>query len=130
MCIRDRSCSWWAAATRPRPAGTPTPTSAWPSSRVHSRGPVRTPGPLRLFPGLAGGCRGGWPGVFGQGGVDGVQDGQAVVAGRGQVGVDAAPSGQGLVGLPVTRHRLVSFGGLDPALARVVRPDGVERAGE
>lgn len=28
-------------------------------SRVHSRGPVRTPGPLRLFPGLSGGCSGG-----------------------------------------------------------------------
>jgi hypothetical protein len=27
--------------------------------RVHSRGPVRTPGPLRLFPGLSGGCSGG-----------------------------------------------------------------------
>jgi short-subunit dehydrogenase len=26
---------------------------------VHSRGPVRTPGPLRLFPGLSGGCSGG-----------------------------------------------------------------------
>ena len=28
---------------------------------VHSREPVRTPGPLRLFPGLSGGCSGGWP---------------------------------------------------------------------
>ena len=26
---------------------------------VHSREPVRTPGPLRLFPGLSGGCSGG-----------------------------------------------------------------------
>ena len=30
-----------------------------PSRRVHSRGPVRTPGPPRLFPGLSGGCSGG-----------------------------------------------------------------------
>jgi hypothetical protein len=44
-----------------------------------------------------------------------------VVAGGGEVGVDQAPSGQGLVGLPVAGDGLVAFGGFDAAFGGVAR---------
>src|SRR6266487_2797923 len=69
-------------------------------------------------------------GVSGQGTGDGVQDGQAVVAGRGEVGLDQAPSVQGLVGLPVPGYGLMSIGGFDAAFGGVGGPVDSEVAGE
>jgi hypothetical protein len=53
-----------------------------------------------------------------------------VVAGCGEVGVDQAPSSQGLVGLPVPGDGLVSFGGFDSAFGGVGGPLDAEVGGE
>src|SRR6266487_5734057 len=69
-------------------------------------------------------------GVSGQGTGDGVQDGEAVVAGRGEVGLDQAPSVEGLVGLPVAGDGLMSLGGFDAAFGGVGGPVHGEVGGE
>src|SRR6266498_4546468 len=69
-------------------------------------------------------------GVSGQGTGDGVQDGEAVVAGRGEVGLDQAPAVQGLVGLPVSGDGLMSFGGFDAAFGGGGGPVHIDVGGE
>ena len=47
-----------------------------------------------------------------EGGGDGVECGEAVVGGGVEVAADAAPAGEGAVGVPVAGDGLVPFGGL------------------
>src|SRR5262245_23370370 len=69
-------------------------------------------------------------GVGGEGSGDGVEGGQAVAGGGVEIGADAAPAGEGAVGVPVSGDCLVPFGGLDGLLGAVVRPVDGELGGE
>src|SRR3954452_17553533 len=68
--------------------------------------------------------------MAGEGAGDGVEGGEAVVAGGCEVGVDQAPAVEGVVGLPVAGDGLVSFGGFDAAFGGVGGPVDVEVFGE
>jgi hypothetical protein len=70
------------------------------------------------------------PWLAGEGGGDGVEGGDAVGGGGVEVAADAAPAGEGCLGVPVPGDGLVPFGGLGALLGDVVRPLDGGLAGE
>ena len=62
--------------------------------------------------------------------MDGVEGAQAVVLGGVEVAADAAPAGEGALGVPVSGDGLVPFGAFDGPLGAVAGPLDGEFAGE
>jgi hypothetical protein len=77
---------------------------------------------------MALGC--GEPGIAGECSGDGVEGGDAVIRGGVEVAADAAPAGEGPLGVPVSGDGLVPLGGFDGLLGAVVRPVHGELSGE